>query len=147
MAQLECPIPWASPRRATSIQTYIHTNVIIIFYFAGQASETLVPFMQKYGVGCLVTDFSPLRISRKWVDDVKNEIGSKMSEEIMFVQLDAHNVVPCWEASDKLEYGARTIRWELSIFTSVSTTRGLRVVRVIVVLFFRLEKERILTLL
>ena len=25
-------------------------------------------------------------------------------------QVDAHNVVPCWEASPKLEYGARTIR-------------------------------------
>lgn len=25
-------------------------------------------------------------------------------------QVDAHNVVPCWVASDKLEYSARTIR-------------------------------------
>lgn len=25
-------------------------------------------------------------------------------------QVDAHNIVPCWEASPKLEYGARTIR-------------------------------------
>ena len=25
-------------------------------------------------------------------------------------QVDAHNVVPCWVASDKQEYGARTIR-------------------------------------
>lgn len=24
--------------------------------------------------------------------------------------MDAHNIVPCWEASDKLEYSARTIR-------------------------------------
>jgi len=27
-----------------------------------------------------------------------------------FPQVDAHNLVPCWEASPKLEYGARTIR-------------------------------------
>lgn len=26
------------------------------------------------------------------------------------LQVDAHNVVPCWEASDKQEYSARTIR-------------------------------------
>jgi hypothetical protein len=26
------------------------------------------------------------------------------------VQVDAHNIVPCWLASDKKEYGARTIR-------------------------------------
>ena len=25
-------------------------------------------------------------------------------------QVDAHNIVPCWEASEKLEYAARTIR-------------------------------------
>ena len=25
-------------------------------------------------------------------------------------EVDAHNVVPCWLASDKKEYGARTIR-------------------------------------
>ena len=25
-------------------------------------------------------------------------------------QVDAHNIVPIWEASDKQEYGARTIR-------------------------------------
>ena len=27
-----------------------------------------------------------------------------------FLKVDAHNIVPCWEASDKLEYSARTIR-------------------------------------
>lgn len=27
-----------------------------------------------------------------------------------FFQVDGHNIVPCWVASDKLEYGARTIR-------------------------------------
>ena len=26
------------------------------------------------------------------------------------MQVDAHNIVPCWLASDKKEYGARTIR-------------------------------------
>lgn len=29
---------------------------------------------------------------------------------IILLQVDAHNIVPCWEASPKLEYGARTIR-------------------------------------
>lgn len=28
-------------------------------------------------------------------------------------QVDAHNIVPCWVASDKLEYGARTIRGKI----------------------------------
>lgn len=34
--------------------------------------------------------------------------GSHVS--IPMVQVDAHNIVPCWVASNKLEYSARTIR-------------------------------------
>ena len=30
--------------------------------------------------------------------------------DIPFDEVDAHNVIPCWIASDKREYGARTIR-------------------------------------
>lgn len=30
--------------------------------------------------------------------------------DIPFHEVDAHNVIPCWIASDKREYGARTIR-------------------------------------
>ena len=28
----------------------------------------------------------------------------------LFLKVDGHNIVPCWHASPKLEYGARTIR-------------------------------------
>lgn len=31
-------------------------------------------------------------------------------EKIFIFQVDAHNIVPCWTASSKLEYAARTIR-------------------------------------
>ena len=30
--------------------------------------------------------------------------------DIPFHEVDAHNIIPCWLASDKREYGARTIR-------------------------------------
>lgn len=33
---------------------------------------------------------------------------------IFLLQVDAHNIVPCWIASDKLEYGARTIRGKIT---------------------------------
>jgi deoxyribodipyrimidine photo-lyase len=74
--------------------------------------------MKSFDIGCLVTDFSPLRVPRKWVEEVSEAIGSSssgLSDEIAFYQVDAHNVVPCWEASDKLEYGARTIRYHFLI--------------------------------
>jgi deoxyribodipyrimidine photo-lyase len=40
--------------------------------------------------------------------------GSKGAGRIPLVQVDAHNVVPCWVASPKLEYGARTIRGKIN---------------------------------
>ena len=52
----------------------------------------------------LVSDFDPLKIKRKW----KNEIAKKI--KIPFYEVDAHNVVPCFYVSQKQEFGAYTIR-------------------------------------
>ncbi|XP_071498998.1 deoxyribodipyrimidine photo-lyase-like [Diadema antillarum] len=72
----------------------------------GHAKDVLPKFVESNKIGGLVTDFSPLRLPRQWVDDV----AEALPPDVPFCQVDAHNVVPCWEASDKLEYGARTIR-------------------------------------
>lgn len=32
----------------------------------------------------------------------------------LLLQVDAHNIVPCWVASPKLEYAARTIRGKIT---------------------------------
>lgn len=61
-------------------------------------------FIQEHNAGILVTDFSPLRISQKWKKDISDKIG------IPFYEVDAHNIVPAWEASDKQEYAAYTFR-------------------------------------
>ncbi|KAF4669396.1 hypothetical protein FOL47_002556 [Perkinsus chesapeaki] len=55
----------------------------------------------------VVTDFTPLRVSKEWEESFKKEAQRL---KIKFDQVDAHNVVPCWVASDKQEYAARTIR-------------------------------------
>lgn len=52
----------------------------------------------------LVTDFSPLREKRACKDAVVQKLSATVFE------VDAHNIVPCWEASSHLEYGAYTIR-------------------------------------
>ena len=64
-------------------------------------------FVKEYGIGTLVTDFSPLRVKTEWIDKVISGIG------IPFFEVDAHNVVPCWEASPKQEYAAHTFRPKL----------------------------------
>lgn len=77
----------------------------IPFYLVTGFPEQEIPaLLEKYKVGTLVTDFDPLRIKREWKDSVAKRIT------IPFYEVDAHNIVPCWVASPKQEYGAYTFR-------------------------------------
>uniref|UniRef100_K7F2M8 Deoxyribodipyrimidine photo-lyase n=1 Tax=Pelodiscus sinensis TaxID=13735 RepID=K7F2M8_PELSI len=68
----------------------------------GFAKDVLPPFVTGRGLG----GGAPLRVPAQWVEDVRERLPG----DVPFVQVDAHNIVPCWVASDKQEYGARTIR-------------------------------------
>jgi deoxyribodipyrimidine photo-lyase len=70
----------------------------------GEPAVEIPKFVKKNKAGILVSDFDPLKIKRKW----KNEIAKKI--EIPFYEVDAHNIVPCFYASPKQEFGAYTIR-------------------------------------
>ena len=77
----------------------------IPFYLLRGSPEVEIPeFIGKYGVGSLVTDFDPLRLKRQWQQGVAKKL------HIPFFEVDAHNIVPSWVASDKQEYGAYTFR-------------------------------------
>ena len=77
----------------------------IPFYFLeGSPDKTIPDFLKTFGVKTLITDFDPLRIKKEWKQGVAENIN------IPFYEVDAHNVVPCWIASGKQEYGAYTIR-------------------------------------
>lgn len=58
----------------------------------------------------MVTDFSPLREIRS----CKEEVVKRTSVSLTVHEVDAHNVVPMWAASGKLEYSARTIRGKIN---------------------------------
>ena len=77
----------------------------IPFYLCPGLPEVEIPrFVRDRRAGVLVTDFDPLRIKRVW----KNAVAGKI--DIPFYEVDAHNIVPCWVASPKKEYGAYTLR-------------------------------------
>ncbi|KAL4608184.1 Deoxyribodipyrimidine photo-lyase-like [Arapaima gigas] len=76
----------------------------------GAAGEVLPDFVKDRKMGAVVTDFFPLRLPLQWVEDTKKGLPSDVS----FAQVDAHNIVPCWVASDKQEYSARTIRGKIT---------------------------------
>lgn len=70
----------------------------------GDPVTSVSAFINSTKAGCLITDFDPLKIKRKW----KEEVGRKIS--IPIHEVDAHNIIPCWLASDKEEYAAYTFR-------------------------------------
>ena len=49
---------------------------------------------------------------RQWREALKANLETDAAAAV--VEVDAHNVVPCWVASDKKEYGARTIRKKIN---------------------------------
>jgi deoxyribodipyrimidine photo-lyase len=75
---------------------------IPFYLLSGNPGEEIPKFVKNYGG--LVTDFDPLKIKRIWKQHVNEKIN------IPFYEVDAHNIVPCWVASPKQEYGAYTIR-------------------------------------
>jgi len=77
----------------------------IPFYLLIGSPEQLIPqFVESHKVGVLITDFDPLKIKRTW----KEEVGRRIY--IPLYEVDAHNTVPCWIASPKQEFAARTFR-------------------------------------
>ena len=73
----------------------------------GEPARELPAFLERCAAGALVTDFDPLRIKRAWQRQVAAAVRIPVHE------VDAHNVVPCWAASPKQEFAARTFRPKL----------------------------------
>ena len=77
---------------------------IPFFLLVGDPPTEIPRFLKEVDASVCVTDFDPLRIKREWKDSVASSI------QIPLYEVDAHNIVPCREASPKQEYSARTIR-------------------------------------
>ena len=74
------------------------------FLLQGQPHEILPPWLTQHHASLLVTDFDPLKIKKFWKAELLPRI------QIPCHEVDAHNIVPCWIASPKLEYAAYTLR-------------------------------------
>ncbi|MBA4394282.1 MAG: deoxyribodipyrimidine photolyase [Desulfobacca sp.] len=73
----------------------------------GNPEDQLPSFIKQMEAAGLIIDFDPLRPKRKWKKAVADRIT------IPFWEVDAHNIVPCWIASPKREFGAHTLRPKL----------------------------------
>ncbi|WP_321436039.1 deoxyribodipyrimidine photo-lyase [uncultured Bacteroides sp.] len=70
----------------------------------GKIPSKVTEHIHLYRNAIVVMDFNPLRHALFW----KNQLLSSVS--IPVYEVDGHNIVPCWIASDKQEYAARTFR-------------------------------------
>lgn len=66
----------------------------------------LVAAVEAAKASCVVCDFSPLREDRR----DRDEVARLLPDVVELREVDAHNVVPVWAASEKKETAARTIR-------------------------------------
>ena len=70
--------------------------------------KQILSFMDSSDVDCIVADFSPLKQHRDEIQALQKVVAE--GNHAVLYQVDAHNIVPVWETSDKQEYAARTIR-------------------------------------
>jgi len=77
---------------------------IPFFLLIGSPEQELPTFLAKHQISGLVTDVDPLRIKQQWKKEVAALVNS------IIYEVDARNIVPCWEASNKKEYAAYTLR-------------------------------------
>ncbi|MDZ7838127.1 MAG: deoxyribodipyrimidine photo-lyase [Actinomycetota bacterium] len=83
----------------------------------------MATFLNQKDTAELVTDFDPLNIKRKWKEQILTRINTPVYE------VDAHNIVPCWTASDKQEYAAYTIRPKINRLKSKYLTGFIKLTR------------------
>jgi deoxyribodipyrimidine photo-lyase len=85
----------------------IELNITFVV-LKGDPTTVLTNFIEEYKIGMLITDFSPLKIKRNWIESLRSKLN------VSFSEIDTHNIVPCWVASNKKEYAAYTIRSKIS---------------------------------
>lgn len=78
-------------------------NIPLLVSF-GEPVQQIAQILKELNASCLVCDFNPLRIVRRW----KKELFEKI--DIPCYEVDAHNIVPAFFISNKQEYGAYTLR-------------------------------------
>lgn len=70
----------------------------------GDVVPSFVDFLQTHQIAAIISDFDPLKIKRIWKEKILSETT------VPLIEVDAHNIVPCRFVSQKVEFGAYTIR-------------------------------------
>ncbi|KAG5867875.1 hypothetical protein JTB14_028315 [Gonioctena quinquepunctata] len=85
-----------------------HLN--ISFYLLNSSPKDLAKLIENNNIGGVVCDFSPLKHPKK----LHESLLEHLPNDIPVVQVDAHNIVPVWKASDKQEGMAKFLRTKIT---------------------------------
>jgi deoxyribodipyrimidine photo-lyase len=86
------------------VETRMAALGIPFFLLTGEPRAEIPRFAAEHGIGTLITDFDPLRIKQEW----KAQVAARLA--VPLYEVEGRNIVPCWVASTKQEYGAYTLR-------------------------------------
>lgn len=86
------------------VEASLRKLIIPFILCQGQPEVTIPELVAEYQIGHVVTDFNPLKFTTSWREKVAAALPVQLTE------VDAHNIVPAWVASSKLEYAAYTLR-------------------------------------
>jgi deoxyribodipyrimidine photo-lyase len=104
-------------RGLEEIEQTVCTFNIQFMLLRGYPEDTIPAFVEDMGAGELVCDFNPLRLVQGWKRSIAKRLTIRMTE------VDAHNIVPCFVASDKQEYAAYTFRPKVHRLLATYLTR------------------------
>lgn len=86
------------------VESDLRRSNIPFVVLEGDPSEEVCRLIHRLHASMLVSDFNPIRPVVTW----KTHVASRI--DIQMVEVDAHNVVPAWVASDHQEWSAATLR-------------------------------------
>lgn len=90
------------------VEATLKSKHIPFYLLQGGSPADMVPALaSELQASSVITDFSPLREALAHAQAVATALDGAGRP---LLQVDAHNIVPVWHASPKLEVGARTIR-------------------------------------
>ncbi len=95
-------------RGLAGVEAALSSMGIPLTILQGDPAHAASEHAAKIEAGSVITDFSPLKLTRAWKETASGLLPCSLYE------VDAHNIVPCWLASPKQEFAARTIRPKLN---------------------------------
>lgn len=79
-------------------------NIPFVLLVDDQPMQAFAQWMKEWNIQVVVSDFDPLRHKQQWIEQINHIEG------ISHYEVDAHNIVPCHIVSQKVEFGAYTLR-------------------------------------